>query len=564
MQYVPKRRAPNQGALERCAQKRHISGQRGAVMILGLIVLGVVIVAWQHRASLSQTILAQQALDQATVAAAVGVAQLQARTLNAHAMLNRTEMAHQVAMAHLMTMASAWQMRETTGRQARINNPPIWLIGANFFPVAAAMYESTRVGSNPQIISKLRKAFEKHDQMLTGRLRRARAKLNQHFKVRSQALAQEIVRRNLAAGEWAYPQVSVLVQNADGLLKSVRPINDRERRQNWMDNVMEAHAYLKSRWNIRPSFEPFYPNCPWMKHTLTRGGHTLLSVDGNWEANDNMSFHQAKSLVIEALCYYREYPMGWAQVDVNTLKDRSERKSLPFEVLDNLKGTTFRKWAKTLGWGLLSPVNPLSNSWAELKALAKPIRWNRRANLKPWGLNVQGLDPVVTVNTWLQLSAMGRSSLRIRANQPGLLSVNRDAWPKKLKASAAAKVHFDPLDRLVKPQSLKPGLLQPFWTVQQVPVREEGWFGKFQSDFLRSHGNGLTQTRNRLEGPALGSEMRRFPENRVPNRASNPDPKSIRKTQPPIRVNAQTRAPVNARKAPAPTSQKLPARWTKS
>ena len=441
-------------------------------MVLATLMMGAALIAWQHRASLSQLIMGQQSLDQATSAAALGAAQWHARILNAHALLNRTEMAHQVAMAHLMTIASAWQMRERMGKQALRNNPPASLIGMFFGPGQAFAYRSAIRGADPMALTDLRDAFENHDKLLAGNLRRARADLRRDLAKRTQSLINEILRRNLGAGLWAWPVFSVQVSNPAGLPARVYRVSDDAKWQSWLDAVVRRHGYLKDRSHFRYAFSPMYPQCPILKHVLSRRGATIVSVDGNWSSDDTLAYHSVRPL--PKYCYFREYSMGWAKVTVRSKNFRSAASNDEpvIEVPENFSATTFRKWAMTVPKLAFNLLYPFDNQVTSLRAQNRTVQWRRRSRPVPYEMGPILPDSTITVSTKILTADLDQHVWRVRLALAGLLDARRPDWPGQLHAQAASRVEYDPMITLLDTAAGSPSLLQAFWDARQVPVPE--------------------------------------------------------------------------------------------
>lgn len=453
--------------------------QRGAVMVMAVLLLGVAVLAWQHRASLSQLILAQASLDQATSAAALGAAQWHARVMNAHAMLNRTEMAHQVAMAHLMTLASAWRMREVLAKSANIRNPPPTLIGSFFGAGHADAYRSARQGFDAKAMKDLQQAFERHDKLLKSRLAQARQNLLHQLSHRTKLIVKEVLRRNLASNLSVELDLNVDVIDAGGLPARVVPIQDSYRWQAWMDAVIDRHEYLDSRADRATAASPYYPQCLWFKHVLARRGFTTISVDGHWYAEDSLGFHKVLPLI--KFCYYREYPMGYADFKASTPHesksprptyehpaDDPERPMIP--VPENFKEISVREFVTKFGGGILSLLYPDGNGISRALGLADRVTWTRTARPVPYELRYGQATPVVTVRVRLPRAILRDSRTRVRFAQPGMLDAQRDDWPGQLRSSASAKVEYDRFDGKPQADTERFRLLQPFWVARQVPV----------------------------------------------------------------------------------------------
>lgn len=453
--------------------------QHGAIMIMAVVMLGVAVIAWQQRASLSQLLMTQQSFDQATAAAALGAAQWHARIMNTHAMLNRTEMAHQVAMAHLMTLASAWEMRRRMSAQSDRRDPPPSLIGSFFGKKYEDAFTSAAKGNDVNAMRDLKKAFEQHDALLKGSLLQARHDLRKQLAGRTKLVVHEILRRNLADGLWADPQVSVEVQNPGGLPARVRALQDHDRWQSWTDAVMFRHEYLANRRDFKFADWPFYPMCPWYKHVLVRAGETVIKADGNWSVEDTQAFH--KVMPLPKYCYFREYPMGWADLTVKpvgrprmTSPDNDELERQVINVPENFSKVTFRGFVTSLGNAAWSLIYPYNNGLSRAKSFLDSVQWKRTSYPVPYELEHKDHDAVVTVNARIRLSALDQSEWRVRLAQQGLLDAQRPGWPVYLRASAAATIEYDRFDGKAVSANERISLLQPFWLARQVPVNEPG------------------------------------------------------------------------------------------
>ncbi|WP_227870848.1 hypothetical protein [Orrella marina] len=464
----------------RRVRRERLRQQRGAIMVLAVLMMGVAVIAWQHRASLSQLLMTQQSLDQATAAAALGAAQWHARIMNAHAMLNRTEMAHQVAMAHLMTLASAWEMRRRMAQKVEQRDPPPSLIGSFFGKQYADAFTSSTKGKDANAMKDLKKAFEHHDELLKIRLLQARRSLHKQLPVRTEAIVREILRRNLGATRGADPKVSVQVVNAGGLPAKVRAVQDSDRWQAWVDAVIERHEYLDARMDFKFAGSPFYPMCPWLKHVLVRRGETVIKADGNWSTEDTEAYH--KVMPLPEYCYFREYPMGWADLTVKHVGRRSvgmndddDTQRTVIDVPENFSKVTFRGFVTSLGNAAWSLVYPFSNGMSRARSLVDSIQWKRTAYPVPYELPHQEADAIITIHTQIPLSTLSGRAWRIRLAQKGLIDAERADWPSYLRASAAATVEYDRFDGRSGSTSERFSLLQPFWLARQVPVTDEGW-----------------------------------------------------------------------------------------
>jgi len=443
--------------------------QHGAALVLAVALLGIGVLVWQQRGSLSQLLLAQQSLDQSTRASALAASQLHARLLNAHAFLNRTAMAHQVAMAHLLTIASAEKMRLEMSQRFLRRNPPVHLIAMMFGPQHAAAYAASRLGSaghTDQGIRALEKAFRAHDRSMGGELEQARIALNRGVAERTRELVRQVLDRNLTGSLGARTMLKVEVMNPAGLLSSVRANQEPAIRQAWFDSVMQQHEYLQSRRHTATNYWVVNPKCPHLRHQLRRRGKTSLQVDGNWQATDTLSFHAMRGnhwLV----CYWREYPMGWSKVDHYAKPvDRQAGEFYRTVTPEGVVGGSFLRYIlaqHALGNLLLGLNNTLGEDLAEKTR----IIWERRATFKTYSLDHKPVKIVVRVEQ--PLKSLSAPVLVAGLRLSGLLEA-RGHWGQSLHAQAAAEAYFDRYEPRADAKRESPNLFQPFWLARNIPV----------------------------------------------------------------------------------------------
>ncbi len=450
--------------------------QRGAALLLGIVLLGVIALAWRERTSLAQLFMAKQTLNQATAAAALTAAQFHARRLNAHAFLNRTMVAHRVAMAHLITIASAEKMRIEMSRQATRNNPPVYLIGLIFGKQHAAAYAAAKLGpagQTQQAIEELHRAFQAHDQLVHGLLAQARQELVDRSKGAINLLVREVLERNLGKYVGAQVDLHVKVTNPLGPLAHVSKDPTPERWRNWFEQVVWQHRYLKSRRKTATNLFWVYPKCPLMFPQLRRRGYTELPVDGIWQATDTLSFHKVRG-VITKLCYWREYPMGWANIasrapEIDTNKHTNLDKWLTSvgQAPATFGAINFLRWAASkhvIGHVLTGFSNLIGDSWG----LSSQIRWRSRQTARPYILSSSSDQPTVVVVK--QPIASLKSPLLHLGLRVSVMLKAGSHWGQHLSSQAAAKAYFDRIDARADGQEESANLFQPFWLARQVPV----------------------------------------------------------------------------------------------
>lgn len=450
--------------------------QGGAALLLGIALLGVIALAWRERTSLAQLFMAQQTLDQATAAAALTAAQFQARRLNAHAYLNRTMVAHRVAMAHLITIASAEKMRIEMSRQVTRNNPPVFLIGLIFGKQHAAAYAAAKFGPAGQThraIEDLHRAFQAHDQVVHGVLAQSRQALIDQSDSTVKRLVREVLERNLGKHVGAQLDLHVQITNPLGPLASVVRDPTPERWRDWFEQVVWQHRYLKSRRKTATNLFWVYPKCPFMFPQLRRRGFTELPVDGIWQATDTLSFHKVRGIITK-LCYWREYPMGWANIVNRAPKiDASQQTNLDKWLTSigpapkTFGITNFLRWVASkhvIGHVLTGFSNLIGDNWG----LNSQIRWQSRRLVRPYILSGNN-DQATIVSVKQPIDSLNSPLLQLGLRVSVMLKAGSQ-WGRHLSSQAAAKAYFDRLDARADGREESANLFQPFWMARQVPV----------------------------------------------------------------------------------------------
>lgn len=449
--------------------------ESGAALVLALVIASVAAMAWQHRSSLSQLFLAQQVLERSTAAASLAAAQHHARLLNAHAFLNRTVMAHQVAMAHLLTIASAEKMRrEMSIRFARFN-PPVHLIAMMFGPHHAAAYAASKLsvaGSTLAGVQQLHAAFRQHDQVLLRDLKHARKNLLSGVERDTNAIVKAVLDRNISAKLNASPKLDIEVKLPTRALgvETIKPTDSIWR--SWFKETIKRHRYLQKRSDTAISWWIVDPKCPHLRHNLRRRGDSTFEVDGLWQATDTLSFHALRGIKI-VLCYWREYPMGFA--NLKNIRSRSASKSLVDDALadagefpDDFRKITFFRWF-TSQFALTAMFHGFANVLADGWGYKTQIRWQARSRVEPYVLRQgQELKTVVTVSQSLQ--TLDDPVLKLGLRIKGLLSVQSD-WGKSLTARSVAQVYYDRYGRRTDGRMERANLFQPFWMAKNVLSR---------------------------------------------------------------------------------------------
>jgi hypothetical protein len=450
------------------------SQQRGAALVMAIAVGAVAVLGWQQRASLSHLLIAQQVLDQATLAASLAAAQHHARLLNAHAFLNRTVMAHQVAMAHLMTVASAEKMRFEMSQRLMRGNPPVYLIGMMFGPSHAAAYAASKMsvaGSSLSGVRELHEAFKAHEQVLTTELKRSRQALLKNIRSDTNEIVKAVLDRNMARQPDQQLDIEYRVQMPLEKLTPVliEPANRLWR--HWFRDTLKRHPYLKTRRQTAKNWWMVNKNCPHMRHHLRRRGESSFEADGLWQVTDTLSFHPVRGFRF-VLCYWREYPMGFANVKSNQKGEKAmswgdQLYGREGAAPENFGKMTFLKWV-TSQYSLTAVLHGFSNALADGLGYKSRLRWQPRARVEPYVL--ASVDDLVTrVYVRQRLDRLDDPLLRLGLRIKGLLRIEAN-WGEHLSAQAAAQTYFDHYRATANQGASTPHLFQPFWMAKNVLV----------------------------------------------------------------------------------------------
>ncbi len=447
--------------------------QKGAALVLSIAMASVAVLAWQHRASLSQLLMAQHVLEQSTMAASLAAAQHHARLLNAHAYLNRTTMAHQVAMAHLMTIASAEKMRREMARRVIRGNPPLFLIGMMFGPHHAAAYAASKVsvaGTSLAGVRQLHEAFKRHNRQLSHDLVKARQTVLRGVRHKTRAIVQAVLSRNLA-GPGVSPKLDIDIKLPDDQLgaKLIDPA-DRLWRQ-WFDQTLSEQRYLGNRRDTARNWWVVNPECPHMRHELRRRGESSFEATGLWQVTDSLSFHAVRGRRV-LLCYWREYPMGFANIK-SAAKGGSGRSSLnerlqglgPYP--EDFRKMTFLRWF-TSQFALTAMFHGFSNGLADGWGYSTRLSWRAHANVQVYRRD-RRRSLTTTVHVKQKLSELSDPVLHLGLRIKGLLSIKPD-WSGALSSVSSAHAYFDRYEARDDGQSEAASLFQPFWMARNVVV----------------------------------------------------------------------------------------------
>lgn len=445
--------------------------QKGAALVLSIAMASVAVLAWQHRASLSQLVMAQHVLEQSTMAASLAAAQHHARLLNAHAYLNRTTMAHQVAMAHLMTIASAEKMRREMARRVMRGNPPLFLIGMMFGPHHAAAYAASKVsvaGTSLAGVKQLHQAFKRHNRQLTHDLVKARQTVFRGVRQQTRAIVTAMLARNLA-GPGANPDLDIHIELPDDELGAqlIDPADRLWRR--WFDQTLSEQSYLSNRRDTARNWWVVNPECPHMRHELRRRGESSFEATGLWQVTDSLSFHAVRGKRI-LLCYWREYPMGFANIK-SAAKGGSGLSPLnqhlqslgPYP--EDFRKMTFLRWF-TSQFALTAMFHGFSNGLADGWGYSTRLSWRAHATAQTYRRD-RRRSLTTKVHVKQKLAHLNDPVLHLGLRIKGLLSIKPD-WSGALSSASSAQAYFDRYEARDDGQAEVSNLFQPFWMAKNV------------------------------------------------------------------------------------------------
>lgn len=359
-------------------QSMHHRLQGGQVMFLGLILIGIGVVAWSMMLLLGQRVHDMTSLHRAADAATYSAALVQARALNMHAYLNRAQVAHQLGMAHLIAVATAMQYRAKLGQQSQIRNPPASLISAFFGPQYALSYATASMGGmeNTRSLQVLRNAYLRHERQIHQVLSLVRQLQSSELAEQRKHAVQRMLVKNIGHSGQAKRgdslqqlgiKVSILMDESEGLIQK-RSGQD----STWLDflnSLVDQSSFLKERNQTKRNAWMINPRCPFKRHELRRRGRLTLGSDGQWRSEETLSFHALRHNKFIG-CYHREYPMGWALLTTHNgdgLIGYTNEAQLP-----DFSRIAFWRWTRVQGgpWNIFyGRHNPLAQRFGQSESL---------------------------------------------------------------------------------------------------------------------------------------------------------------------------------------------------
>lgn len=442
-----------------------------------------------------QLVAEKSRLVHATDAAAYSGALIQARALNFQAYANRAQLAHQVAMAHLVTLASWTDFGATQAQQAMRGNPPSYLIGMLFGSAHGSAYQAAANASAQETRRQLHQAFQKHDALVNDVLWQAQLEIVRTLpRARNHAMQTLLATNHLPAPPANTPlageQADALQEHIDHVPVQLDPVfltdelpgallpragSARETMRQLVLQATYPYDFLHPRNYTARNTWMVSHRCPHLRHQLRRRGGTMLEGYDVWRSHDSQSYHALRSNRWIG-CYYREYPLGWAE---NTLGGNPQDSQLEHveNAPNDFSQQDFWRWAQqNTTWDIFrGRDNPLANS----RAVADSTAWRGKGmpgyiDLRD-ALHDEGLHPVrFTIR-----AIRGRNSMpttdqasKVRIGR-GFFQMPTDLYGDVLAAVSAAETYFerptprnDGLDELAS-------LFHPYWQARLSPVTSD-------------------------------------------------------------------------------------------
>lgn len=423
--------------------------QLGSMLVAGVMMLGLFGMVWLHFyyvGTINHQINRQRhALDAATYSGAV----LQAQLLNYVAYMNRAYTAHQIALAHITSIAAWADMAETESGRARLANPPISLITMMFGADHGQAYAASRAA--------IQSHYQSRNKGLLDLLKNHDAFSVSHYKPVSQTVyatlthwreqtIRHVLQDNYPEYDFRLQPDILSLQINDDTWDAFIGWQSSAAYAPWLKQQLEHYAFLGQRNLTKKNTWAVDSRCPHRRHELRRRGYTELDADGQWRAEDTLSFHALRSNRWIG-CYMREYPMGWAYIQAQNLP------STLFEpetmAPDNFGQEDFWRWVQNnTTWNIFTGTNnALATAWAKQQA----HRWQS-----------SGWTPMLRLNVNApSLSFSTRFSLLV-------------APDKKLSSQSGAETYFEsPRQSMHGNEIIAPTLFATHWLAR---LQHKSWF----------------------------------------------------------------------------------------
>ena len=209
-----------------------------------------------------------------------------------------------------------------------------------------------------------------------------------------------------------------------------------------------------------------------MRHELRRRGESTFDAQGLWQATDTLSFHAVRGHKIW-LCFWREYPMGWANV-TSGLANRKEMSAhdriygREGAAPPNFRKVNFLDWIAAQ-YSITAVLYGFNNVLADGRGYATHVQWRAHHRVKPYELKgSQSFTTTVTVKQ--PLASLRDPALKLGLRIKGLLKA-QDNWPQYLTARAAAQTYYDRYEPRSDRREERANLYQPFWLAKNILVK---------------------------------------------------------------------------------------------
>jgi len=336
--------------------------QQGQALALGLLLVGLMALAFLQYAGVSRLVDAKTRQIHGLDAASYSGALVQARALNMLSLLNRAQLGHQVAMAHLTALGAWAEFGGTEARQLTRGNPPPYLIAMLFGPAHGKAYlaASAATGAQAQMAA-LMQAHARHDHLVHDVLQTMQQRIVQGLpQARRQAILAVLAQHYGKDGRELDAYLEIFQDEWPGYVRQYAAVNTFVP---FLRRVQQHYAFLGPRNHVARNPWPVSYRCPTWRHELRRRGATQLNAQGQWQSFDTQSYHALRSNRWIG-CYYREYPMAWAWVrdDAQAVLNAPHVTQPPTD----FSSQDFWRWVQSkTDWDIATGMdNPLANSWA--------------------------------------------------------------------------------------------------------------------------------------------------------------------------------------------------------
>lgn len=348
------------------------SVQRGQVVVLSMVLVGIALVAFSRYFHTAQVVAARARQTHSLDTASYSGALIQARALNLLAYSNRAQIGHHVAMAHLVTLASWAHMAGTEAQQLARGNPPPHLIamlfGSDHGNAYLAAAQASGFRGMAQASGDLGTAYAAHDRTVQQVLGVAQERIVTSLPDARRTAMLTVLNQNFGLSGDDAPDGAEdyeLVIHDDQWPGFVKRYSGQTLRP-FVLQTAELYHFLAPRNHTARNSWVVDARCPSRRHELRRRGTTQLDAAGRWQSIDTQSFHALRSNRWIG-CYFREYAMGWGWIPgaaTHTLEG-------PYvsDPPENFSSQDFWRWVReSTDWNISSgSANALANSKANLQ-----------------------------------------------------------------------------------------------------------------------------------------------------------------------------------------------------